>query len=110
MGIGQGLYVAFPYDLNDFGKVGYSAKRDAWKGYDADEYQNNIEKYQRIEAERRRIKKEEKEARKRKEAEERGKKSPSRLQSRQTVGHLDQTKLGSCGRECQAVFRVAKGI
>lgn len=56
-------------DLKEYGKVGYSAKRDTWQGYDADEYQNNIEKYKRIEAERRRIKKEEKAARKQKESE-----------------------------------------
>jgi pre-mRNA-processing factor SLU7 len=51
-------------DLQQHGKVGYSAKRDGWQGYDASEYQDRIDKYERIEAERRRLKKEEKEQRK----------------------------------------------
>ena len=39
-------------DLNDHGKVGYSAKRDAWKGYDPEDYRENIQRYERIELER----------------------------------------------------------
>ena len=65
-------------NLTDYGKVGYSAKRDGWKGYDAEEYQENIQRYERIESERRRLKKEEKiEKKKKREEEENNKKEVS---------------------------------
>ena len=38
--------------LQAHGKVSYSAKRDAWQGYDADEYKETINKFDRIEAQR----------------------------------------------------------
>jgi pre-mRNA-processing factor SLU7 len=38
--------------LQAHGKVSYSAKRDAWQGYDADEYKETISKFDRIEAQR----------------------------------------------------------
>jgi len=38
--------------LQSYGNVSYSAKRDAWQGYDADEYKETISKFDRIEAQR----------------------------------------------------------
>lgn len=46
--------------LDKYGKLSYDAKRDAWQGYDAAEYKDVVDKYDRLEAERRRVKEEEK--------------------------------------------------
>jgi len=42
-------------DLADHGRVSYSAKRDSWKGYDPEQYKGTIEKFERVEEERRKI-------------------------------------------------------
>lgn len=54
--------------LDQHGKVSYSAKRDSWQGYDAEEYQETIMKFERIEAERKKQRAVEKEKRKQEEA------------------------------------------
>ena len=54
--------------MEELGKVNYSTKRDAYKGYDADQYNEVIERHRLIEEERKKVKKEAKEA-KRKEKE-----------------------------------------
>lgn len=77
-------------NLADHGKVGYSAKRDSWKGYDAEDYQENIQRYERIEVERRRLKKEEKEKQKAQEEEQR----KGTLASFATSKSLKQAKHG----------------
>ena len=56
--------------LEDHGKVNYSTKRDQWQGYDADEYAETVERFNRLEEERLRVKAEQK-ARRKREAEER---------------------------------------
>jgi pre-mRNA-processing factor SLU7 len=38
--------------LKDHGKVSYTAKRDAWQGYDPSEYKDTISKFERIETAR----------------------------------------------------------
>lgn len=69
-------------DLTNFGKVSYDAKRDQWNGYDPVEYKTVIGKYERIEAERRRVKQVEKEARQRQsEAASRRKREERRKQA-----------------------------
>jgi pre-mRNA-processing factor SLU7 len=55
--------------LEDHGKVNYSAKRDNWQGYDPENYQETVEKFNRLEAERVRLKQESKAARKKAAAE-----------------------------------------
>lgn len=53
-------------NLTEYGKVTYDAKRDQWSGYSADDYQAEVvNKYERLEAERRRKKAEEKAAQQR---------------------------------------------
>lgn len=54
-------------NLADHGKISYDAKRDQWQGYNPSEYQKTIDKYQRIEAERRKVKQEQKEKKRREE-------------------------------------------
>jgi len=54
-------------NLEDHGKISYDAKRDQWQGYNPSEYQQTIDKYQRIEAERRKVKQEQKEKKRREE-------------------------------------------
>jgi pre-mRNA-processing factor SLU7 len=46
-------------DLADHGKVSYSAKRDSWKGYDASHYSVVVDKFQRMEDERKAYRKQE---------------------------------------------------
>jgi len=47
--------------LEDHGKVSYSTKRDSWQGYDPDSYKDTINKYDRLEEERKRVRQEENE-------------------------------------------------
>lgn len=47
--------------LEEYGKVNFAAKRDQWKGYDPEEYQEVVERHQRIDSERRKQKQELKE-------------------------------------------------
>jgi pre-mRNA-processing factor SLU7 len=61
-------------DLEKFGKVSYSTKRDQYKGYNPADYQEVIEKHQRVENERSKQRVELKET-KRKDEEERKQKS-----------------------------------
>ncbi len=61
-------------DLESFGKISYSTKRDQYKGYNPADYQEVIEKHQRVENERSKQRVELKET-KRKDEEERKKKS-----------------------------------
>eukprot|EP01036_Dinobryon_divergens_P025620 gene25620-34188_t len=51
-------------NLEHHGKVSYSAKRDQWKGYNPAEYQDIIEKHNRVEVEKRKLKREAKEKKK----------------------------------------------
>lgn len=44
--------------LEDHGKVSYSTKRDSWQGYDASQYSTVIDKFQRMEDERKKFKEE----------------------------------------------------
>lgn len=60
-------------DLANHGKVSYSAKRDSWKGYDASQYSAVVDKFQRMEEERKALKKQEMEEEKKREAEEKKK-------------------------------------
>jgi len=48
-------------NLENHGKVSYDAKRDIWKGYDPSEYQEVIERHDRLQQERHTIKEKEKE-------------------------------------------------
>lgn len=54
-------------NLENFGKVSYSAKRDQWKGYNPVEYQEVIDKHNRLEIEKKKQIAEEKEKKKRQE-------------------------------------------
>jgi len=74
--------------LEDHGKISYDAKRDQWQGYNPAEYQSTISKYQRIEAERRRLKQEQKELRRRLE-EEKSKKKKELKEERGTKKKKD---------------------
>jgi pre-mRNA-processing factor SLU7 len=53
------------FNLENHGKVSYDAKRDQWKGYNPEEYRDVIEKHNRIESERRKVRHEEKETKRR---------------------------------------------
>jgi pre-mRNA-processing factor SLU7 len=58
-------------DLANHGKVSYSAKRDSWKGYDAEHYKTVVDKFQRMEDQRKEYKKQELEAVEKAEEEQR---------------------------------------
>jgi pre-mRNA-processing factor SLU7 len=58
-------------DLANHGKVSYSAKRDSWKGYDAEHYKTVVDKFQRMEDQRKEYKKQELEAAEKAEEEQR---------------------------------------
>ncbi|CAN0010028.1 unnamed protein product, partial [Discosporangium mesarthrocarpum] len=45
-------------DLGNYGKVTFDAKRDRWTGYHPDEHKETIERYKRIDMERRRVRRE----------------------------------------------------
>lgn len=40
------------FEFSQHGKLSYAAKRDQWKGYDTNEYKDVIERYERLEEER----------------------------------------------------------
>ena len=56
--------------LEQHGKVSYSTKRDAWQGYDNEEYKETIARFERIEEERKKQRAEERERQLLAEAEE----------------------------------------
>lgn len=49
--------------LEDHGKVDYATKRDNWQGYDPEDYQETVARFNRLEAERQRFKEQQKEQR-----------------------------------------------
>mmetsp|Transcript_6709 Transcript_6709/g.11212 ORF Transcript_6709/g.11212 Transcript_6709/m.11212 type:complete len:613 (+) Transcript_6709:52-1890(+) len=68
-------------DLEKHGKVSFDAKRDQWKGYDANEYKEIVDKHERLEKERLKQRKEQKEQRQR-EIEEKQKKRKEEKEQR----------------------------
>eukprot|EP01033_Poteriospumella_lacustris_P014350 gene14350-10251_t len=52
-------------DLAQHGKLSYSAKRDQWKGFDPSEYQEIVERHNRLEDERRKLMEAEQQAKQR---------------------------------------------
>jgi len=51
--------------VEEFGKISYDAKRDHWQGYNPEEYKKTIDKYNRMDNERRKLRQEQKELRRR---------------------------------------------
>ena len=86
--------------LEDHGKISYDAKRDQWQGYDPVAYKNTIEKYQRIDSERRKLKQEQKELRRRAEEEKQKKKleaKESKLKRKETDATRGTSDVPSSG-------------
>jgi pre-mRNA-processing factor SLU7 len=51
--------------MEEYGKISYDGKRDQWQGYNPEEYKSIVDKYQRIDEERRKYRQEQKEIRRR---------------------------------------------
>jgi len=68
--------------LEQHGKVSYSTKRDAWQGYDADEYKETIARFERVETERRKQRAEERQRHEREEAEKRAQQKKEKIAAR----------------------------
>jgi hypothetical protein len=85
--------------LEAHGKISYSTKRDQWKGYDPTVYQEVIEKHQRIELEKRKLKRELKEQRKKEEEENKRKnKKEERLSKRKDKKSSQSKGQGSSSK------------
>lgn len=67
-------------NLEDHGKVAYDAKRDSWQGYDPAAYQDIIEKFNRVEEERKKYRQEMKEKKRREMEEQKRAKKDNRKQ------------------------------
>lgn len=65
--------------FEEHGKVSYSAKRDQWQGYDPTQYTSVVDRFERLEEERKRYKQEQKEQKRLEEEEKQIKKKAEKL-------------------------------
>eukprot|EP01038_Epipyxis_sp_PR26KG_P006676 gene6676-9159_t len=71
--------------LESHGKVSYDAKRDQWKGYDPTDYKETIERHNRLEAERLKVKKELLEQQKKNKMEMKAKAAKDRKEKKKSI-------------------------